>query len=232
MAYESLDLASMLLLGLLGTGHCLGMCGPLVFALPGQAGGLGAHLGYHAGRVSTYAAVGALAAALGGGAGRLAGALGSDDPLAVVARVEILLSLLSAVLLLLLGLARLGLAREPRWMEALADGSGGWPGLARWRTAGPGAVWRMGVAGAWLGLLPCGLSYGAFARCLGAAGPGTGAALAGAFGLGTVPGLLLAGLGLGAIGRRRRRAADARAGVLMVGMGVQMGVQAATAILA
>lgn len=224
-----IDLLAMFMLGLLGTGHCIGMCGPLVFALPGQVGGLGAHLGYHAGRLSTYVLVGGLAAALGGGLGRAAGGLGGPDPLGVVVRVEILLSLVSAAMLLMLGLARLGLAREPRWMEALALGR--LPGLSRWGGAGRGAAGRMLVLGAWLGLLPCGLSYAAFARCLSAASPLEGGALTLCFGLGTLPGLLLAGLGWGAVGIRWRRYSELLAGLLMVGMGLQVGLQALQSIM-
>ncbi|WP_083456754.1 sulfite exporter TauE/SafE family protein [Desulfosarcina cetonica] len=40
----SMDFAALFMLGLLGTGHCIGMCGPLVVALPGQTGRLSAHL--------------------------------------------------------------------------------------------------------------------------------------------------------------------------------------------
>ena len=32
---EEFDIISMFLLGLFGTGHCIGMCGPLVLAIPG-----------------------------------------------------------------------------------------------------------------------------------------------------------------------------------------------------
>jgi sulfite exporter TauE/SafE len=224
-----IDLLAMFLLGLLGTGHCIGMCGPLVFALPGQAGGLGAHFGYHAGRVTTYSLVGTLAAALGSGLGQAAGRLGSPDPLAVVVRVEILLSLVSAALLLVLGLARLGLVREPRWMETLALGH--LPGLSRRGGPGRGAVRRMLMMGAWLGLLPCGLSYAAFARCLSAASPLEGGIQALCFGLGTLPGLLLVGLGWGAVGVRWRRYTELLAGLLMVGMALQVSVQALQIIL-
>jgi sulfite exporter TauE/SafE len=37
----------MFMLGLLGTGHCVGMCGPLIFAFPGRAGRFMSHAWYH-----------------------------------------------------------------------------------------------------------------------------------------------------------------------------------------
>ena len=53
--------------GLLGSGHCLGMCGGLVsaFFLKLQARGPWPYLAYHAARVAVYAMVGLLAALLG-----------------------------------------------------------------------------------------------------------------------------------------------------------------------
>ena len=57
---QTTDIVSMFALGLLGTGHCLGMCGPLVLALPWSSRGITSHLAYHMGRVTTYVVVGAL----------------------------------------------------------------------------------------------------------------------------------------------------------------------------
>ena len=57
-------LAPALLLGLAGSLHCVGMCGPLLLALPLDAAGkrqvLRQMLVYHAGRILTYAALGML----------------------------------------------------------------------------------------------------------------------------------------------------------------------------
>lgn len=58
-----------LLLGLAGSLHCLGMCGPIALALPGaQASGLPYFLGrvlYNGGRVVTYSVLGGIVALLG-----------------------------------------------------------------------------------------------------------------------------------------------------------------------
>ncbi len=213
---HSVDLSSMFLLGLLGTGHCLGMCGPLVFALPGQTGRFRDHLVYHAGRLGTYTLVGLIVGGLGGLVRILAGRAAAD-PLSGVAATQFGFGLLAGALLGILGLARLGLIREPVWMTG--GGLARLPGIgALLRRAGQGTTAAMLVSGAVMGLLPCGLSFGAFSRVLAIDDPIQGAALTLAFGLGTLPGLLLLGSGLAPLIRRFRRHSDILAGVLMIGM--------------
>lgn len=62
------------LFGLLGSFHCVGMCGAIALALPGGRGPryVAGRVLYNLGRVSTYALLGAAAGALGQGL-RLAG---------------------------------------------------------------------------------------------------------------------------------------------------------------
>ena len=55
------------LAGLLGGGHCIGMCGGIVGALSaGHGSRLRLHLAYNAGRIGSYTLAGAIAGALGG----------------------------------------------------------------------------------------------------------------------------------------------------------------------
>ena len=74
-----LELGLIFILGLVSSLHCVQMCGPIVlaFSLPlTRPEALRAQVHYNAGRILTYAALGALAGALGGGIGllgRLAG---------------------------------------------------------------------------------------------------------------------------------------------------------------
>jgi len=205
---EPVSFLSMFLLGLLGTGHCVGMCGPLVLALPARSGQLWPQLLYHLGRVTTYSALGAALGAAGQGLGALA----------LTSKMQLGLSILAAGLLLMFGLARLGLIREPALLS-VAD-PGRIPGISSLRRLAGGD--RPGLAylplGLALGLLPCGLSYAALARALPAGSWITGAALLGAFGLGTLPGLLLLGTAAAGLARRHRRVFDLLAGVLLVGM--------------
>lgn len=206
----------MFLLGLLGTGHCLGMCGPLVFAFPGQAGGVKAHGAYHAGRILTYAAVGVAM----GGIGRLivvlAGRSSDAAPLEWMAAIQAGLALVAALFMLGFGLARIGLIPEPAWMASTAPlRIPGVRGLLQPST-NPDRNLRLFATGLVMGLLPCGLSFGAFARALATADPLAGGALTLAFGIGTLPGLLLLGTGLSVLARRYRRHSDLLAGIVMV----------------
>jgi sulfite exporter TauE/SafE len=200
--------------GLLGSfGHCAGMCGPLVGSFAVAAAPLGARrallgqLAYHAGRVTTYAAVGAAMGLTGSFvnvAGRLAGA-------------QQVVAVLAGVLMILLGLGAAGLSVALKRVEARA--SARVVALVRGVLEGGGAG-RLYPTGLVLGLLPCGLSWTLF---LGAAGTGSaveGLLLALAFGLGTAPALLLVGaagvaLGAGARGRLARAG-----GVLAAALGV------------
>ncbi|MCJ7830441.1 MAG: sulfite exporter TauE/SafE family protein [Desulfobacterales bacterium] len=221
---QATTLSAMFMLGLLGTGHCVGMCGPLVVAFPARTGRWGPQAAYHLGRIATYACIGALM----GGAGRLlaAAAPGGGPSLGALARIQVLFSLVAAVFLTILGLCRLGLLREPDWF-ALASPQRipGFSRLLKSPTA-PGSAVDMFLAGLALGLLPCGLSFAAFARALPAGGAAEGGLLVLAFGLGTVPGLLLLGTGAAGIARRYRAQSDLLAGVLMSGMAAYLAAKA------
>lgn len=220
-----IDAAAVFMLGLLGTGHCVGMCGPLVVAFPGQTGRLAAHLAYHAGRLTTYTIIGALMGVVGSGLIRLAGSVGRD-PLAWISAVQVGISVLAGSLLLVLGLSRLGLIGEPGWMALPVPTR-----LPGWRhvMARPpdqrsnGDLFLMGLV---LGGLPCGLSYAAFAKALAEAGLLSGSATALIFGLGTLPGLLAVGVGAAALLHRFRRQADTLAGLIMIGMAAALLVKA------
>ncbi len=229
MPTSTFDLYAVFLLGIFGTGHCIGMCGPLVFAFPGRLGKIGPHLAYHAGRLLTYTAVGAAMGAIGGGLGWIAKA-GGGDPLAWLARSQLLLSMAAAVFLLMFGLGRIGILPEPAWLS-LADPKR-IPVLGR-LAASPEAVDRHGglfTLGLVLGLLPCGLSYGAFARALATGGTLQGAAVALSFGIGTLPGLMLVGAGASSIARRYRRHSDVLSGILMILMALSIGADTLQAL--
>jgi uncharacterized protein len=188
--------------------HCLGMCGPLVAsfglsARPGQGAARAAagQLPYHLGRVTTYGALGALMGATGAFvnvAGRLAGLA---DLVAVVA----------GLLMVLLGLGAAGVSAALKRLEARA--SGRVLGLVRPLLDGGGSrLYPLGLA---LGVLPCGVSWTVFLGAAASGGPVPGLLMALAFGLGTVPGLLLLGA-LGALLGQRTRGILYRAGGLLI----------------
>jgi sulfite exporter TauE/SafE len=227
---DRLDLWGMFILGLLGTGHCIGMCGPLIFAFPGRTGQFMPHVWYHLGRVTTYTALGGI---MGGLGQMLTGAAtgGATESLGWVNLIKGVLWLVAAALLMLFGVTRLGVIREPGWLTALAPER--IPGFKR---AMQGATEHPGTAvfyflGLMLGFLPCGLSYGAFAQALGTGNAVQGTLLVLAFAVGTVPGLVLLGTGASAIFSRYRRQSDILSGAVMILMALKMGYKAMKMLL-
>jgi sulfite exporter TauE/SafE len=220
-----IDTISLFMLGLLGTGHCIGMCGPLVVALPGQTGRFSAHLAYHAGRLITYSIIGACMGAAGSGLIGLATAVGGD-PMVWIARVQVGISFLAGLFLLFFGLSRLGVVAEPQWLAiAMPNRMPGWRRLKS-RSAGGRSNSDLFLMGLILGGLPCGLSYAAFAKALSCAGVVSGGAAALIFGLGTLPGLLAVGAGAAVFLNRFRQQADILAGLIMIGMAAILIVKA------
>lgn len=211
------DHLAMFLLGLTGSGHCLGMCGPLVIALPGSYGRWQAHAIYHAGRLITYSAMGAFLGGIGRGLVHLAD-FTPHDTLVWTSRIQVAISLPVALFLLLLGLNRVGLLDEPQWMAKASPQRIPGYGSVLKRVLNQDRPRWLFPMGLMLGLLPCGLSYGAFARSLAAGGPGQGALMSALFGLGTLPALMILGTGAGALWRRYRPQAEILAGLIMIAM--------------
>ena len=223
------DGAALFMLGLLGTGHCIGMCGPLVVAIPGQSGRFSAHLAYHAGRVLTYGVIGVLMGAAGSGLVHLA-VIAGDDPLLWVSRVQVGISAFAGFFLLFFGLSRMGLVREPDWLAiAMPNRLPGWRRLTVLPASERGNA-DFFLTGMLLGFLPCGLSYAAFARALSSADPLIGGCMALIFGTGTLPGLLAVGVGAAMLFSRFRRQSDLLAGLVMLAMAADLLVKAGETI--
>ncbi len=204
-----------LLTGFLGGfGHCVAMCGPLVLGLgiaapPGIPArrALLPQLAYHLGRITTYGAVGA-AMGLAGSFVNLAGRMaGFQDIVAVLAG------------LLLVGMG-LGAAGHSLWVKSAEGRLAGRLLAGVRRLAGHEAPARAYPLGLLLGLLPCGLSYSAFAAAAATGHPVRGMALALAFGLGTLPAMLLAGAVASALSARFRGLLHRAGGVLVALLGL------------
>lgn len=212
------ELTAMFLLGLLGAGHCLGMCAPIAGAISAGSAqrSLEAGLLYNLGRGLTYVAVGAGFAALGGGLARLA----------PFVRVEAWLTLASALFVGWFGLALLGLVSEAatRAFAVLPGTRTLLRASTRWRLA----AFPLGIL---LGFLPCGLSAAAFTRVLGAGSAASGGLLLAAFWAGTLPAMVSAPALLGRVPPGRRRAAQLLAGTLLVGMSANLAARSAAVLL-
>jgi len=207
--------AAAFLFGLLGGVHCVGMCGGIVGALTVQAPrrrhSWDLHLAYSAGRITSYAAAGAIMGMIGGVAFMFKQIL----------PVQLLLYVLANLVLVSLGLYLAGLGNQLARLEAL----GAW----LWQRVQPysakvlpaDTAGKAFVLGTLWGWLPCGLVYSLLATALVSGGMGSGAAVMLAFGLGTLPNLLLAGMLLKHV---RNVTADRRvrlaAGALVAGFGV------------
>jgi sulfite exporter TauE/SafE len=68
------------MLGILGTVHCIGMCGPLVIAFPTRDGRFTSCLYFHLGRIFTYIVIGSVMGGIGVGLDEIAAATGGNYP--------------------------------------------------------------------------------------------------------------------------------------------------------
>ena len=176
---------ALFLVGLLGGTHCIGMCGGIVGALSlGAASRPSLHLAYNAGRIVSYGVAGAIAGALG------SASLALSDQLPA----RLILFVLANLMLVALGLYLMGVTRALAFSERF--------GAKLWRHLQPltrrylpartmAQAFPLGLLWGWL---PCGLVYSALVTALASGSAASGAALMLAFGLGTLPNLLLAGL--------------------------------------
>lgn len=185
-----LSLLSALLVGLLGGGHCVGMCGGIVGAvsmtLPGQRPRLPFLLSYNLGRISSYAL-----------AGFLAGLLGASTVFVEhILPIERVLYGLANLMLILLGLYLAGVWHGLTWLEHLGSHVWRWLQPLGKRCLPVRSLPQAFAVGAVWGWLPCGLVYSVLVVAMASASPLQGMALMLAFGLGTLPALL--GMGLAA----------------------------------
>ncbi len=212
----SVDLLSAFVVGLLGGVHCAGMCGGIVGALSfGVQDGRNVPilLAYNAGRISSYTLAGALMGALG---------FYFSGLLPVQTAQRVLLTF-AGLFLILMGLYLAG------WWNALSriERAGG----ALWRRIEPLGRGLLPVRtvrqGLMLGLLwgwlPCGLVYSALVWTVSSGGAAQGALLMLAFGLGTLPNLLLMGFAATQLNRWvRHPAVRATAGALVIVFGAAL----------
>jgi len=212
----SVPLSGGLLLGLFLAGavgstmHCVPMCGGFVLGqvadrvarLPAaqlcewRRMRSGALVPYHLGRLTTYAGLGA--------------ALGASPWLGAASPV---LLLVGAVLFAMHAVRRL-VPGAQRLLPALERAPAGWTRLVGWlagRVRGDGYL--VGVA---LGFLPCGFLYAALVTAAAGGSPVLGALGMLAFGLGTVPILMVVGVAGHAVGRRWQHNVTIAAPVVML----------------
>ncbi len=184
-----LSFGAAIIVGLLGSTHCLGMCGGIVSALNiGISSDLssrptslfGYQLAYNAGRICSYLVVGFAAGTLGAGLAQL-----GVSPVAG--------KLVAAAFMIALGLYLANWWRGLAWLEKL--GGHLWRhiqplGQRLFPIETPLQAFFLGTLWGWL---PCGLVYAVVAWSLTTANAVDAALLMLGFGFGTLPSMLLAG---------------------------------------
>ncbi|ALU90380.1 hypothetical protein Hrubri_3219 [Herbaspirillum rubrisubalbicans M1] len=255
MSGAQVNLLPIFLVGLMGSVHCIGMCGGIVGALssaaparptpaPTLASALASQaasplprvipiriagsaqvqafgqdlvrvLGYNLGRLSSYALAGALAG------GIAAGLLRGADVLGWLAPAQTLAYVITNLVLVLLGLYLTQWWTGMSRMEQL--GSGLWarlrPHAARLVPVDTPA--KALLLGSLWGWLPCGMVYSALLTALMAGSAVQGALTMLAFGTGTLPVLLVAGLSGARLRQLAARPAVRRvAGVIVLAFGI------------
>ena len=218
--------------GFLGSLHCIGMCGgvsgsialaakspdatldgtlasgPYVYAIatihrsPARAAtAVGANvLAFNLGRIASYTVAGSIA-------GGMAGLLGQTWIVGGSFDMRTALFLFAQLMVVLTGLYVMGLTQMLLPLERV--GGALWRHLSRYTKffLPMNTLPRAAMFGALWGWIPCGLVYAMLLTAIGAGGPAAGALTMLAFGLGTLPAMLAAGLSVGGL---RRWTRDAR----------------------
>lgn len=216
------SLVGALLVGIMGAGHCIGMCGGLVGALsaniPQKNGSntlveqLGYLLSYNSGRIISYAAAGALVGL-------------STNALGLLFDVDLYLLVLRIIAGLMMIITGLYIAQI-------------WSGVVQIERLGKG-LWQLVsplanrfipiksmpqafIAGGLWGWLPCGLVYSMLTWAVAAGNALDGALIMAAFGLGTLPALLSAGVAASTFSRWVQKSAVKKvSGMLLIAFGLQ-----------
>lgn len=208
-----------LIVGLLGSFHCAGMCGPIALALPLRENSwrtkLISGLLYNFGRIFTYALLGCTFGILGYGLAFW----GAQQFVSIFAGVLMILSILFPIIFRSF---RFGAVFE----KGLSLFSNFFGKLFGFRT-----YFSTFMIGTLNGFLPCGLVYIALAGAVVSNGPGAGAIYMMLFGMGTLPVLLTVSMAGNLIGIRFRNAvkkvipyAIIIIGILFILRGLNLGI--------
>lgn len=193
-------LASVLVMGLLGSLHCAAMCGGLVGFVAGSgasgpAGPLLSHTSYQLGRLSTYAALGAAAGWVGKNVDLFGRVAGFANAAAVLA----------ALWMVAWGVSRLlttfGLGRRPKVTLKRRPSTSAWFTQVMHRAAGQSPLLRAATLGLLTGALPCGWLYAFVVMAAGTGSVASGVLVMATFWLSGVPALLGASVLLSRLAR-------------------------------
>jgi len=208
-----LNYAAAFMAGILGSGHCIGMCGSLVSAFFMSVNkdvnnrSVLPYVAYHGARVGVYTLVGALAALLGL-------ALTSTG---IIGKTQGILQIVAGVVVILIGLEVLGVSRlrfSVSFLPARLVRSGFSAAMKR----GPVVGSMMG--GTLNGFMPCALTLAIAVKATTAGSALEGALLMAAFGAGTLPSMMFVSVLFGRMGAKFRGNLMKAAALIVIVMGV------------
>jgi sulfite exporter TauE/SafE len=188
-----MDFITPLTIGIVGSLHCIGMCGPIVVALPLKKHNLASKITgailYNSGRVITYSALGILFGLLGRGIHLAGFQQWTSILLGIAMIISVLFPFVFREKITIAGLFS-GFASRliSRLKKLFTDRS----------------YFSLLMIGLLNGLLPCGLVYVAIAGAINSGEVISGALFMMLFGIGTIPLLFVAILASDAIGQRIR----------------------------
>jgi sulfite exporter TauE/SafE len=218
-----MELWTAFLLGMVGSLHCAGMCGPLILALPAAGNTTRSYmlgrLAYNVGRLGVYGLLGAVFGLIGG----TFALAGLQRWISLGAGATILIGLLVSSRYAV----NTSLAKLSAWVRS------GFASIVQRRTLGSTMA-----LGSLNGLLPCGLVYVACTVAVTRSGLLAGVEYMVAFGLGTVPMML----GIGLLGKKLQFTLRLRfqklipvclflVGALLIVRGLSLGIPYASPIL-
>ncbi len=227
-----LETVAPFLMGLIGSLHCLGMCGPLVLAysihcrpatqaeVHDVSGVFLQHLAFHSGRIFTYGMLGAV----------VAGVFGSLEVQKFSMQYRGGITIVFGLLLLVLGLVLFRLIPLPGVVSRIfvPQSSTFLKKLGR-MAASSNPVSKVGL-GLSAGLIPCGMTWAMLVAAASTLAPVKGFVLMTSFGLGTLPLLLLTGISASFVGVRTRLLGEKVAAASIMGMGLILLVRGAAII--
>jgi len=208
-AATGFDYSLAFIAGVLGSGHCLGMCGALVsgyFMNVGKHKSYFPYFVYQIARILVYVTIGLLAASLS--AVLVSGGM--------VGKVQSILQMAIGSIVIVLALGILGLIP---WQGSVKLLPMNWlrKGYANARTRGP--LYGAMIAGLLNGLMPCPLTFAMYVEATSATSVVEGGLLMLAFGAGTLPTMLFISFAFGKMGSSVRGIMLKSAAVIMIFMG-------------
>jgi sulfite exporter TauE/SafE len=203
------------LIGLLGSMHCIGMCGGFVamYSLkkPTTQPTLSYHVLYNLGRITTYSLLGGILGSLGSFVAYVGEHRGIPGAVLLIA----------GLFMVLMGLNIAGvLGKRGLFEETGITTTSAFRNTLR-RILALESVWGSFLLGLLLGLLPCGLLYPIFMHAAASGGFVAGMLIMAIFGLSTVPAMMSFGLLMTRLRPYMKRAFYRAAAVLIVILGLR-----------